>query len=46
MKNFLNRLLYATGFVILLGVVLLLYYNHKTACPGVAIYYKCNNLFD
>lgn len=27
-------------------VVFLIAYSHKTACPGVAIYYKCKNFLD
>ncbi len=46
MKGKFNQVLNVIGIVLLLGLVFLLYYGHKTACPNVEVYYKCNNFWD
>lgn len=46
MKGKFYKVLNAIGIVLLLGLVFLLYYGHKTACPNVSVYYKCNNFWD
>lgn len=46
MKGKFNQVLNVIGIVLLLGLVFLLYYGHKTACPNVEVYYKCNNFWN
>jgi hypothetical protein len=45
-KGKVTKSLLYLGVVLALGVGFLLYYNHKTACPDVAVYVKCKNFFD
>lgn len=46
MKGKFNQVLNVIGIVLLLGLVFLLYYGHKTACPNVEVYYKGNNFWN
>ncbi len=46
MKGKFNQVLNVVGIVLLLSFIFLLYYGHKTACPSVEVYYKCNNFWD
>lgn len=46
MKNKIIRVLDVIGVVLLLGFIFMLYYGHKTACPNIEVYYKCNNFWD
>lgn len=41
-----TKIIMAIGLVLLIGFAFLLYYEHKTACPDVAIYVKCKNFLD
>jgi hypothetical protein len=41
-----TKVITTLGIVVVIGFVFLLYYEHKTACPDVAVYVKCKNFFD
>lgn len=43
MKKILQNIVMA---LVISGVIFLIAYSHKTACPGVSIYYKCKNFLD
>jgi hypothetical protein len=46
MKKLIFHALNVTGFLLLVGLTLLLYYGHKTVCPNVAVFVKCNDFFN
>lgn len=41
-----KKIITTVGVVLVVGFAFLLYYEHKTACPDVAIYVKCENFLD
>lgn len=41
-----KKIIMTVGVVLVVGFAFLLYYEHKTACPNVAIYVKCENFLD
>lgn len=41
-----KKVIMALGIVLIVGFAFLLYYEHKTACPDVAIYVKCENFLN
>lgn len=41
-----KKIIMTVGVVLVVGFAFLLYYEHKTACPDVAIYVKCENFLD
>jgi hypothetical protein len=46
MKKIMKKIVGFVGCALLIGFIFLLYYGHKTACPNVEVYYKCNNFWD
>lgn len=41
-----KKIITTVGVVLVVGFAFLLYYEHKTACPDVAIYVKCENFLN
>ncbi|PUA26449.1 MAG: hypothetical protein B0W54_22075 [Cellvibrio sp. 79] len=41
-----KKIIMIVGVVLVVGFAFLLYYEHKTACPNVAIYVKCENFLN